>query len=321
MNIVLLQSKLHLEEIDQLLKEFPQYLFLTVNDASFRKLNDHQREKIEIIYGNRLSKEDLSQMPSLRWVQIPNNQLNRIALDDVIARGSIIISTTPDENIEQVGEFIIGGILTFAKNFVHWSEASQFPSLVWDSKWREDIWTLKDKILLQIGLGSIGTEIAKRAVQFNMKVWGLDIKKNFHPYCEKTFDFRDLHSVLPAVDIISIALPPTKEYDHRFGAAEFEQMKMDSIITLIGPHTQLDAEALQQQEARGKFRGILVDAPYSIPIPHNSPLWSLRNTIITPEASPRPKSRNRQSFRLFLYNFRQYIHGNFKDLKYCVEQD
>ncbi len=321
MNIVLLQSKLHLEEIDQLLKEFPQYLFLTVNDASYRKLQEHQREKIEVIYGNRLSKEDLAQSPSLRWIHSPNPQLNRLALQSILDKGSIIVSTTPDENIEQAGEFVIGGILTFVKNFIHWSEAFKFPTLIWDSKWRDDIWTLKNKVLLQIGLRSVGTEIARRARQFDMKVWGMEEKKTFHPHCDKTFDFRDLHSVLSGVDIVSIALPPLKEYEGKFGATEFFHMKTDSILSLIGPYTQLNGDALLAEEGNGKFRGILIDTPYALPIPHTSPLWSLRKAIITPETSPRPKSQNRQAFRLFLYNFRQYVHGNYKDLKNCIDSE
>lgn len=319
MNIVLLQSKLHLEEIDQLLKEFPQYLFLTVNDASYRTLQKNQWQAVEVIYGNRLNKEDLAQAPALRWIQVPNSQLNRISMEAVHERGSIIVSTTPDDNIEQVGEFVIGGILTFAKNFIHWSEADRFPNLLWDSKWRDEMWTLKGKTLLQVGLGRVGAEIAKRARQLDMVIWGLDEKKNFHPHCDKTFSFADLHSVLPAVDIVSISLPATKEYEKRFGATEFHLMKEDSILSLIGSTSILDAESLVQHELEGKFRGILIDAPYATPLSQSSPLWDLKTKIITPEASTRPKSKQRHAFRLFLYNFRQFVHGNFKDLKNRVE--
>ncbi len=319
MNIVLLQSKLHLDEIDLLLKEFPEFLFLSLNESSYRQLQKSQWNDVEIIYGNKLTADDLTLAPNLRWIHATGSLLNRINIEEIRKRGNIIVTKTPDENIHQIGEFVIGGLLTFAKNFIRWSEADHFPALLWDSKWRDEMWTLQDKTLLQIGLGRIGTEIARRAQQFDMKVWGMSEKRTFHPHCDKTFSFKDIHSVLPVADIVSIALPPVKEYDNWFGEVEFEQMKENSILSIIGPHTIVNAESLVKFDQKRKFRGILLDAPYQTSIPQNSPLWELREKIITPEASPRPKSKDRQAFRLFVYNLRQYAHGNYKDFRNKVE--
>lgn len=318
MNTVLLVSRLDLEEIDLLLKEFPQYLFLSVNGSAYPKLEKKQLQDVEIIYGNRLTPEELSHAPRLRWIHATGSQLDKICLDEIQQRGNMIVTKTPDENIDQIGEFVIAGLLTFAKNMIHWADADHYPALLWDSKWRDRMWTLKGKTLLQIGLGRVGTEIARRSRQFEMTVWGIDAKKTFHPYCNKTFDFKMLHSVLPAVDIVSIALPPGKEFTHWFGDTEFEHMKNDSILSVVGSHTIIDAAALLKYEQEEKFRGVMIDAQYSPQIPQDSPLWSLRKKIITPEVSPMPKSKERQAFRLFIYNLRQYEHSNFKDFRNVV---
>lgn len=319
MNIVLLQSKLHLDEIDLLLKEFPEFLFLSLNESAYRQLQKSQWNDVEIVYGNKFSAEDLQLAPNLRWIQTTGSQLNRINQAEIRKRGNIILTKTADENIYQVGEFVIGGLLAFAKNFIHWSEADHFPALLWDSKWRDEMWSLRDRTLLQIGLGSVGTEITRRAQQFDMNVWGMEEKKTFHPYCERNYSFKDLHSVLPAIDVVSIALPASKEYDNWFGEVEIEHMKDDSILSIIGPHSILNAESLVKHDQKGKLRGILLDAPFQTSIPQSSPLWQIKNKIITPEASPRPKSKDRQAFRLFVYNLRQYVHGNYKDLRNRVD--
>ncbi|MCE5316094.1 MAG: hypothetical protein LLG04_01850 [Parachlamydia sp.] len=64
-----------------------------------------------------------------------------------------------------------------------------------------------------------------------------------------------------------------------------------------------------------RVRGILLDASYQTPISAASPLWKIPNIIITPEVAPRPKLTERQAFRTFLYNLRQYLHGNFRDMR------
>lgn len=315
MDTVLLLSKLHPHEVDLLLKEFPQLLFLTMSELAFRKPLPNQWKDVKIIYGNILEKEDLLLAPSLTWIHTTTPHLDHLNLQEINKKGNIIVTKTPDENINQIGEFVIGAILLFAKNFIHWFQSDQFPQLLWESKWGENMWTLKGKTLLQIGLGKIGTEIARQAQQFGITVWGMDAAKTFHPHCKKTFAFSDLHAVLPIADIVSLSLPPQHEFNGIFGDADIAHMKNDVILSVIGSHTILDAEALLKFDQANKFRGILIDTSSSTPIPLHSPLWSLKQKIITPEASPLPKSREHEAFRLFVYNLRQYVHGNFKDFR------
>lgn len=319
MNIVLLQEQLKLQEIDLLLKEFPQYLFLSLSESAYKKLSADDWARVEIIYGSRLNPEELRKAHQLRWIHCPGPHLNRLCIDEIEKQGNVLVTNTADENVGQIGEFVFSGVLAFAKNLFWWKEENREPALVWDSQWRESMWTLKDKVLLQIGLGRVGGEIARRGRQFDMKVWGVQQRKSFHPECHKTFNFKDLHSILPAVDVISLALPRGREYAHLLGKDEFDLIKPGSILSIVGASTLVDAEALQIAAAEGKFRGILLDAFFQTPILAASPLWKIPNILITPEVSPRPKSTDRLSFRAFLYNLRQYLHGNFKDMRNLVE--
>ena len=315
MDTVLLLSKLHTNEIDLLLKEFPQLLFLTVNEAAYRKPQKNQWQDVKIIYGDILSEVDLPSLPSLDWLHTTCSRLDQVDLNAICKKGTITVTKTPDENIDQTSEFVIGAILLFAKNFIHWSESDQFPSLLKESKWGDSMWTLKRKTLLQIGLGKIGTEIARRSKEFGINVLGMDEIKTFHPYCKKTFTFKDLHAILPSADIVSLALPFKEKFEGIFGEADIAHMKTDSILSVIGSHTVLDAEALLKFDQANKFRGILIDTYAETPIPVSSPLWRLKQKIITLEASQLPKSQEKEAFKLFLYNLRQYVHGNFKDFR------
>jgi len=320
MNIILLQGQLTHEEIDQLLKEFPQYLFLSLSEAAYKNMSPDHWARLEVLYGSRLTKEELAAAPQLRWIHSPGPYLNRVCMDEIERQGNVLVTNTVDENIPQVGEFVMAGVLAFAKNLFHWHDANKFPKLVWDSKWRENMWTLQNKVILQVGLGRVGTEIARRAREMEMRVFGMQAQRSFHRYCNKTFSIKELHEVLPLVDVVCLSLARGREYQNWFKAEELELMKQDSILVVTGSSNVLEEEALVKVAQSKKFRGIIWDASFQTPIPPTSPLWTLPNILITPEVAPRPKSTERLPFKIFLYNLRQYIHSNFKDMRNVIDR-
>lgn len=316
MEIVLSQIRLGLKDLDHLIKEFPQYLFLSFTEFTYKELKKEDWKRVEILYGSRLTPEELSFATELHWIHAPSPSLTKLCLHEIKERGNILLTTTAEENVAQIGEFAIAAVLTFAKNFLNWHEAKNSPRHVWVSRWRDNMMTLKDRVFLQVGLEEAGTEITRHARQLGMKVWGMEPKPSFHPYCHKTFSLQDLSSLLPLADVVSLTLPPTPEYDSWFQEKQFELIKKDAILLIFGSYRIVEEEALAKCAER--LRGILLDASYQTPIPLNSPLWNIPNIIITPEVSPRPKSKQTQSFATFRYNLRQYTYGNFQDMRNLV---
>ncbi|MGA8165125.1 MAG: NAD(P)-dependent oxidoreductase [Waddliaceae bacterium] len=319
MNIVLLQTRLSEEEIQVLIDDFPQYLFLSPSDATYKNLGKKEWGSIEVLYGSHFSQNELSMAHSLRWIHCPIPNLSALCLKDIQKQGNIIVTCTPEENIRQIGEYVMGGILAFAKNLFHWLEARKHPVILWDSKWRESMWTLNKRVFLQIGLGRVGVELARQAKQMEMQVWGVQEQRTFHAYCHKVFSFKELHSVLPAADVVSVALPRAKQQEPFLKKDILELMKDDSILVIIGAKALIDEEALIEAAATEKYRGILWDAFYQMPVPPQSKLWNIPNLLITPEVAPRPKSTDKESYRNFRYNLRQYLHGNFTDMRHVIE--
>ncbi|MCE5319088.1 MAG: D-2-hydroxyacid dehydrogenase, partial [Parachlamydia sp.] len=274
MNIVLIQGQLTAEEIHQLLNEFPQFLFLPLGETAFRALTSEQWKNIEILYGSRLSQEDLAKAQQLRWLHSPIPNLTRICLDDLDKRGNILVTFTQEEGAQQIGEFVIAGILAFSKQLFIWRDADHNPQTLWDSKWRDAIWTLSNRTLLQIGLAKAGSEIARQGRQMGMRVLGVQRERSFHPYCQKTFAMTELHTLLPEADVVSICLARGKPFHENHQAIlhqeEFQLMKKDSILSITGSGL-VDANALAEAASTGKFRGILLDASYQTPISAASP--------------------------------------------------
>ncbi|PJD93842.1 MAG: D-2-hydroxyacid dehydrogenase [Parachlamydia sp.] len=321
MNIVLLQSALTVQEIEQLIEEFPHFLFLSFTHATYKNLSKEDWAKVEILYGNRLTEYEFSLAHQLRWIHSPTDQLNRLCLDLIEKQGKVQITIGKEENLVQLGEYMFAGILAFAKNLFQWKEMMQSPATIWDSQWRDRMWSLQGKKFLQVGLGNVGTELARRARQFGMTVWGMQPRASFNPHCQKTFALEEFQRILPEVDIVSICLPKSPAFEEWFGVEELNLMKNEAILAVVGSYKIFVENVLVSMKHTQKLRGLLLDASYQAPIPQGSLLWTLPNALITPEVGARPKAKSTQSYRTFRYNLRQYVHGNSNAMTNRIDQN
>ncbi len=272
--------------------------------------------EIEILYGRSLSEEELASATRLKWIHIPSIDIHGFPLHEMRKREEILLTNSKGQNVSQIAQFVMGGILLFAKQFFHWPKATRDPKEFWDWPLKETLWDLREKLLLQVGLGEVGTAIVKLATSFGMKSWGVRRERSFHPYCQKTFTPENLRSVLPVVDIVVIALPMLGKLDPKpqFGKKEFSLMKKDSILIVIGSSEEIDEAALAEEAKRGKFRGILLDSFRNPPPAKDSPLWKIPNALLTPSVAPLPESTAPIAFRLFRKNLRLYVPGKINEM-------
>lgn len=318
-NNALIQFPLEEQEIKQLTKEFPELNFVPYSKLAVDIPQEIWGET-EIFFGERLSENNLAQAKALRWIHTPSSFIQSLSIKEVKSRENILISFTPETNTFQIGEYVIASVLAFAKNLFHWKATDQFPLLIWDSKWRNNMWSLKDKVFLQIGLGKSGLSIAERASLAGMKVWGVDKIVSTYPFCQKTFSYNQLHELLPRADVVSLTIPfGTEAIDWKIGKKELALMKNDSILSILGTSHHIDEDALHEFSTFGKFRGILLDAYYQTAISPASKLWSIPNILLTPGIAPRPKNPDREAFKVFRFNLRQYLSGNFYDMEHLVD--
>ncbi len=309
---IFFQETLPFDELAAVSQEFPHYDILTECETP------SAWSSIEILYGSRLDEEQLRAATRLRWIHSPNADTDALCMPEIRNQGNIIITLSKGQNVPQMAEFVIGGILAFAKQFFHWHEVPREPAEFWNWPLKETIWTMQKKTLLQVGLGEVGSAIVKMANSLGMKTWGIRRQLSFHPDCKKTFPLANLHSILPVVDVVAVALPKTRTEEVVFGIEEFNLMKRDSIFIVVGWGGAVDEEALAKIAKTGKFRGILLDAYSRPPPPQNYPLWEVPNAILTPSVASYPISEEHMSFRLFRRNMRVFVAGKINEMKNLV---
>src|SRR5260370_1288193 len=145
---------------------------------------------------------------------------------------------------------------------------------------------LNGKVLLIVGYGSIGKEVAKRAKAFDMRVWGVTRSgKGEQVHVEKIFAAAQLAEALPGADYVLICAPETPETKHLIGAAEIAKMKRGARLINVGRGSLLDEAALVQALESGGLGGAALDVTETEPLPAESSLCKAPNLFITPHTS------------------------------------
>ncbi|MBB65196.1 MAG: D-2-hydroxyacid dehydrogenase [Waddliaceae bacterium] len=317
MSTVYCQTPIPGDSLRSLRQEFPHFQFFHPQEGESPD-SSIDWSKVEILYGNRLSSEQFASAPLLHWIHSPTPTLDELCLEDIHDNGTVIVSNTKGENIIQVGEYVMGALLSFAKNLFEWKELASSSKSLWNSSLIENMWSIQNRILLQVGLGTIGHEVSRRAKQFGMRVWGVDETSSFHPYCEKNFQPQELHAIIPYADVLCISMPRGPHYTPQFGIEELSLLKDDSILIIVGASRIIRESDLVKVVLNKKLRGIIIDSFNESPLPKSSPLWSLPRTLITPEIATYPELEKQLALKIFRHNLRHFAHTTYTQMNNLV---
>ncbi|MFN0065483.1 MAG: hypothetical protein ACKVOH_04520, partial [Chlamydiales bacterium] len=111
MSKILFQSSATESQVEALQSEFPRYEMLTTCK------DESDWFGVEIFYGHELSEQQLEIAPHLRWIHCPTADIDELCCKKIRERGNIIITIGFKKNIAHAGEFVIGALLAFSKQF------------------------------------------------------------------------------------------------------------------------------------------------------------------------------------------------------------
>lgn len=128
---------------------------------------------------------------------------------------------------------------------------------------------LSGKTMGIIGMGNIGSRVARVAEAFGMKVCYFSTSGTSH--C-KEYPSLPLGELLKTSDIVSIHAPYNERTAGLIGAAELSLMKPTSILVNMGRGGIVDEKALAEAVDAGSIAGAALDVFVSEPLPQDSPL-------------------------------------------------
>ncbi len=194
----------------------------------------------------------------------------------------VVVINTPLDNAESVAEHDLGLMLSISKKIV---VADQSIRLGRPKSRKELVGVeLKDKTLGLIGLGHIGSTLARQCqAGFNMKVIGYD------PYVSRekatqlgVAKVEKLDDLLRDADYVVICVPLTEETANLIGSRELSLMKPEAFLINSSRGGIVDEEALYDHLSEGKIAGAGLDVFRKEPPSPDHPLFRLENFIGTP---------------------------------------
>lgn len=207
---------------------------------------------------------------------------DNIDIPEATRRG-IVVGNTPGVLTKTTADFAFTLLMAAARRVV---EA--------DSSTRKGLWkTWGPMVMLGqdiyqatlgiVGLGHIGTEVAKRAKGFAMKVLYYDQQRRSEIERQLGVEYvSELSSLLSRSDFVSLHLPLGPQTHHLIGAAEFAVMKSTAILVNTSRGPIVDQKALYKALKSRQIFAAAIDVTESEPISLQDPLLTLDNIIITP---------------------------------------
>lgn len=228
----------------------------------------------------------LENAPKLRFIQsigAGTDQFDKAAL----AERGIRLANASGVNRNAVSEHAIACILALARH-IHTGRDNQrrhmWRGMISDLAQRED--ELGGKTLLIVGLGAIGSRLAKLAKAFDMRV--IATKRNTASGAGAADEIHTpdrLPELLPQADFVTLTCPLTPETTNLIDAAAFARMKPDAYLVNMARGRCVDEPALLAALQNGTIAGAAIDHFWDEPLPADSPFWDLENVLITPHTA------------------------------------
>lgn len=185
---------------------------------------------------------------------------------------------------------------------------------------RTQMWEVQDRTMLVVGLGGIGTEIARRANALGMRVIATRNSSREGPdFVAYVGLSHELDNLAKQADVVVNATPLTPATTGLFDRKFFSQMKPGAYFINVGRGKSVVTGDLIEGLNSGHLGGAALDVQDPEPLPSGHPLWNARNIIITPHISAGSDSQMQRYWLVVRENLRRYTLGepmlNVVDLK------
>ena len=256
------------------------------------------------------SAEILEAGPDIQWVQLPYAGAERCVALSAIHERNILVTNAQRIYGPEIAEHVMAMILSFTRGLYRFIPAQSEGA--WDRRLvpEERLWELEGKTLLVVGLGGIGTEVARLGAAMGMKVLATRNSRREGPEFVEYVGLADeLPDLTHRADIVVNAAPLTPATVDLFDADFFSAMKPTAYFINVGRGGSVVTADLVEALEDGKLAGAGLDVTDPEPLPQGHPLWSMPNVIITPHVAARSDLRSERLWVVLRENLRRYVAG------------
>lgn len=295
------------EAAQKLSDEFPHVTFVapTQPDELAAEVRDADA------YLGRISRDTfLSAGPKLRWVHSIGAGIETMAVIPELVESNVVVTNTRGAHAPCIAEHAFGFLLTLSRHLTllvddqrqHvWRRRGELPSTM-----RE----LTGMTMVVVGMGNIGRAIAKRAVAFEMKVLGVDVRPG-DPMAgvEAIWPVERLDEALGRAEVLAVAVPLTAATRGLIDAQRLALLPDGADVLVLSRGGIVDEEALADGLRSGRIAGAGLDVFATEPLPADSPIWDAPNLLISPHCSPKSRQTEERTWAITRDNVRRFVTG------------
>jgi phosphoglycerate dehydrogenase-like enzyme len=258
-----------------------------------------------------LRPEMVAGAPRLAWVHSPAAAVEGLLpLTELHARG-ITVSNSRGIQAVPIAESVLGGLLLLARKYDRTLTAQREHRWIQNELVEDWPWVLHGKRMTIVGLGTIGMEIARRAHAFGMTISGVRRRpeQGKPAFVDEVFGSDRLPAALDDCDVLVLAAPGIASTEGMIGARELARLRRGAVLANVARAAIVDEQALIEALQSGQLGGAVLDVFHREPLEPASPLWSMRNVVITPHSSGFRADHWTDVIALFTDNLRRYQAG------------
>jgi D-2-hydroxyacid dehydrogenase (NADP+) len=249
--------------------------------------------------------------PRLAFIQsisAGTDQFDKAAL----RAAGIRLASAQGANERAVAEHAVALILALARKIPMARDnqsAHRWRGLIPDFAQRED--ELGGKTVVIVGLGRIGSRLARLAHAFEMRVIGVkrDPQRGGEA-ADAVVSQERMLEVLPQADFVVLTCPLTAQTENLFNAGAFAAMKPSACLINVARGAVVDEQALQAALTEGRIAAAAIDCAREEPLAPSAPLWTVENLLITPHTAGETRSYEDNVIDLLMENLERQWRGD-----------
>ena len=260
----------------------------------------------------------LRQARRLRWLQAPQAAPPAGDYYPELIAHPVAITNFREIYNDHIGAHVMAFVLAFARGLQRyipqqlrreWKKPAQ----------NEGVVHLPEATALVVGVGGIGSEIARLAASFGIRVIGVDERRrDTPPGVAELHRADELDALLPQADFVILTVPHTPETEGFMNRARFQQMKKTAFFINIGRGLTTRLDDLAAAIESGEIAGAGLDVFEQEPLPANHKLWTLPGVLLTPHTAGYGPYLDERRYEVILDNCRRFLAG--RELRNLVDK-
>lgn len=284
----------------------------TVHDRSEPEQILPRAENAQIILINKteLSADLIERLDAIEYIGVLATGYNVVDAEAARAR-NIPVTNVPQYGTQSVAQMAFAHLLNLAQNVAHhaktvkngrWTQSPDF--CYWDMPLIE----LAGLTIGIIGLGRIGSQVAKLARAFGMKVIAHDIRtpSNISGECK----FVELDDIFRLSDVVTLHCPLTPETAGLVNEHGLALMKRTAFLINTSRGPLVDEHALADALNNEKIAAAALDVLSAEPPEKNNPLINAKNCTVTPHIAWATRAARQRLLNAAVENVAAFLAGN-----------